>query len=232
MDTAGLFDADVAVAAALVDMCDQPLFPVERAAIANACPSRIAEFRAGRQCAHLALERLGLTATAIAASSARAPCWPAGVVGSISHTDEFAISAVARSQSYAGVGVDVEAAGELDASLVDLICGPVERAGMRMMSPGQARLQAKTIFSIKESVFKCQFPLTGVWLEFTDIEVAIAFDRTSFEAVLLRDAGPLRRGRIVCGRLRETEDYVLSSAWLRDLNMPCCGRRAQQASAA
>lgn len=217
MDTAGLFDTDVAVVAAPVGACQQPLFPSEHAAIANACPSRIAEFRAGRQCARLSFEQLGLAATAIPAGNARMPCWPSGVVGSISHTSRYAISAVTLSRGYSGIGVDVEAAGELDASLIDVICGPAERASMRTMSPGQARLEAKAIFSIKESVFKCQFPLTGVWLEFTDIEVAFASNRASFEATFLRDAGSFQQGHVVVGRVRETADYILSSAWMRDL---------------
>ena len=217
MDTEGLFDIDVAVVAASVDACDRPLFPSEHAAIANACPSRISEFRAGRQCARVALEQLGLEATTIPAGDARMPCWPSGFVGSISHTGQHAIATVARSQCYAGIGVDVEEPGELDASLVDLICGPAELASMRSMPSNQTRLQAKTIFSIKESVFKCQFPITGVWLEFTDIEVAIASNRASFEATFLRDARPFQRGHIVVGRVRETADYILSSAWLRDL---------------
>lgn len=214
---AGLFPGEVAVAAAPIALCSEPVFPAEHAAIRNAVASRQAEFRAGRQCARMAMGKLGLAAVAIPAGAGRVPFWPSGIVGSISHDSTYSIAAVARrSQGYRGIGIDIETAGELDEDLVDIVCTPLERASMRSLPPERARSHAKTIFSIKESVFKCQFPCTGVWLEFADLEVAIAPDRRSFEASFLRDAGALRHGGFIRGRLRETPDFVVSAAWLKE----------------
>lgn len=216
MDMAGLFPPDVAVAAAPIALCSEPVFTAERAAIENAVSSRQAEFRAGRQCARMAMKRLGMATVAIPAGASREPCWPPGIVGSISHDSLYCIAAVARrSRGYRGIGIDIEAAGGLDENLVDIVCTPAERMSMRAMTFVDAGLHAKAIFSIKESVFKCQFPFTGAWLEFTDLDVAIAPDRCNFEAVFLRDAGELRQGSVIGGRLRETADFVASVAWLK-----------------
>jgi 4'-phosphopantetheinyl transferase EntD len=213
---AQLFDEGVETAFMPVAKADEPLFSVELASIANACPSRVAEFRAGRQCARMALRNLGMDSVPIPSGPSREPRWPSGIVGSISHTDTCSVAAVARrSKGYSGIGIDVETPGELDEPLWDLVCTPRERASITGKTCSAAGLKAKAIFSIKESVFKCQFPVTGVWLEFTDIEVELSSDRSRFEAFFLRDAGSLRWGDKVRGCLLETPQFVLSSAWIR-----------------
>ncbi len=216
LETGGLFDVDVAIATAQVGAHMERLFPAERLFIASAAPARRAEFASGRHCARSALAQLGIPPTAIPNGPSREPLWPEGTVGSISHSGSTCLAVAAlRSRGYAGIGVDIEQAGELDETLVDLICTPDEMRAMGAMSRQQARAHAKMLFSIKESVFKCQFPMTGVWLEFTDVEVDLGPDARSYQAVLKRRAGPLRQGHRIGGRVRATADFVISSAWLR-----------------
>ena len=61
------------------------MFDAEARAVARAVPARRAEFAAGRRAAHRAMERLGVPAAPVAMGSDRAPVWPPGVIGSISH---------------------------------------------------------------------------------------------------------------------------------------------------
>ena len=67
---------------------NEGLLPEERGAVAKAVPKRVAQFTAGRVCARRALAQLGNTEPVpILMGEDRAPQWPAGYVGSISHTD-------------------------------------------------------------------------------------------------------------------------------------------------
>lgn len=216
LETGGLFDVDVAIVTAQVGAHMERLFPAERLVIASAAPARRAEFASGRHCARSALAQLGIPPTAIPSGPSREPLWPEDTVGSISHSGSTCLAVAAlRSRGYAGIGVDIEQAGELDETLLDIICTPDEMRAMGAMSRQQARAHAKILFSIKESVFKCQFPMTGVWLEFTNVEVDIGPDARSYEAALKRQAGPLRQGYRIGGKVRATADFVVSSAWLR-----------------
>jgi hypothetical protein len=64
--------------------------------MASAVPRRRAEFAAGRACARAALRRLGINGWPLLVGSKREPLWPAGVVGSITHTDGLVAAAVSR----------------------------------------------------------------------------------------------------------------------------------------
>jgi enterobactin synthetase component D len=101
----------------------------------------------------------------------RQPLWPPGLVGSITHAGGFALAAVARSSDLAAIGVDSEpligtAAGR---EIVGLV-GAAEQATL-LGRGGDDRLILTAIFSAKESLFKCLYPLVGVFFEPADAEV-------------------------------------------------------------
>src|SRR5260370_12098794 len=89
-----------------------PLSPVSRSrlpqALRYATQKRQREFLAGRWCAEEALQCLGAGSTHVAMAEDRTPIWPDGVVGSITHTDDFAAAAVAWAADIAWVGIDSE----------------------------------------------------------------------------------------------------------------------------
>ena len=64
-------------------------------------------FLLGRKTALLALMKIGLSAPVLRGNSDE-PLWPKGVVGSISHSGEFAICVVTNSKSIQGIGIDLE----------------------------------------------------------------------------------------------------------------------------
>ena len=73
----------------------------------RAVSRRVAEFHAGRFCAATALRALEVDG-AVATGADRAPIWPAGVVGSITHTNRFAAAAVALDTRARAIGLDTE----------------------------------------------------------------------------------------------------------------------------
>ncbi|WP_147114322.1 4'-phosphopantetheinyl transferase [Tateyamaria sp. syn59] len=141
------------------------LLPPERAATTGMIDTRLREFSAGRAAARQAMATLGLPPAAIPMQGNRAPHWPAGLFGSITHTSHAALAIVARSTAAQSIGIDLEEATPLPQDLWDVVLTPAERARTR---DGAI---AKRIFSAKEAAYKAQFPITEQPLEFTDMTI-------------------------------------------------------------
>ncbi len=130
----------------------------------RAVPQRVAEFASGRWCAEQALYRLGVAAGPVGLGLQREPLWPAGVVGSITHSGSLRAAAVAHAADIVALGIDVEVDHEFPAEVVGTVLTAQERAWL-------ARLPQLAAFSIKEAIFKAWFPRTGIWLDFLDVEL-------------------------------------------------------------
>ena len=137
------------------------LFPVEEAAVARAVAKRQRTFAAGRACARRAL---GLD-VAIEVGAGGAPIWPAGFVGSITHTDDDAAAVASRAMR--AIGIDLESFAHA-ARVPDLIATV---ATPRDTLPAHDRVAA-LVFSAKESIYKCLYPLGGHMIDFSDVDVA------------------------------------------------------------
>lgn len=146
------------------------LFPIERAAVLSAVPKRRAEFAAGRRAARAALIEFGLPGLPIPMAEDRAPVWPRGMTGSISHSEDSCIAVVAPSATTRAVGVDIEPLEGLDATLADEICSDQERKVLG----GDPAMAARRIFSAKEAAFKAQYPLSRTLFGFDALRVVQA----------------------------------------------------------
>jgi 4'-phosphopantetheinyl transferase EntD len=171
---------------ALPSDCDAALallHPAERSLVERAIPKRRREFAVGRQLARKLLGELGFEPQPLLRGSDRAPRWPAGVVGAISHDARECVAAVARIGRIRGVGLDVEPREELEPRLWRAICteGECERA-LTGSDPLPAGLRARAIFSAKESLYKCLHPTFGWPVGFHDVEVALDWETRSFRA--------------------------------------------------
>src|SRR5688500_10573337 len=83
---AALVPAGCCVSTGPDDALPDPLFPEEEKAVAGALERRRREFALGRMHARRALGSLGYPDVCIGVRHDRAPLWPAGIVGSITHT--------------------------------------------------------------------------------------------------------------------------------------------------
>src|SRR5690606_27349292 len=105
----------------------------------------------------------------------RSPRWPSDVVGSISHCRSRCVAVAAlKSDNFLSLGIDIEEAVELDENLYESICTAEELDDIRLLPQQRRGLAAKAIFSAKECIFKCQYPLTGLMLDFQDVSVKFA----------------------------------------------------------
>lgn len=146
------------------------LLPAESASIASREGKARAATGAGRHIAHGLLRCLECTSLAVPRGRHGEPLWPAGIVGSIAHDDEFAVAVAATAGMLGSVGVDIEPALPLPDDLLSVVITPGDRFGST-----DPRLGARILFTLKEAVYKAAFPLDGQVLGFEDI--AVDFDR-------------------------------------------------------
>ncbi|WP_392676436.1 4'-phosphopantetheinyl transferase [Streptomyces sp. LN785] len=177
-------------AVATVELYEDPpeswLYPEEEAYVSRAVESRRREFTTGRHCARAALARLGVPATAILKGERGAPCWPDGVVGSITHCAGYRAAAVARTADLVTVGIDAEPNEPLPAGILDTVSLPEERGRLTGLADALPEIAwDRLLFSAKESVYKAWFPLTGSWLGFEEADITVDPATDSFRARLL-----------------------------------------------
>ncbi|MDH3520263.1 MAG: 4'-phosphopantetheinyl transferase superfamily protein [Myxococcales bacterium] len=212
---ASLFPEDVIVVRATPEMEREPLHPAERAWAERLGENRRREFALGRACARRALARLGIEGFALLSGENRAPRWPPGVVGTLTHCRGFCAAAVARCGALVGLGLDAEPARPLSAPLVERITAEPERARLGALPAAPAVGWGTVLFTAKESLYKCYFPITGAFLGFRDAEIDLDPEAARFTARLCRDEKPSARGaRTFHGRYHIDEALVISAVAL------------------
>ena len=173
-----------------------PLWSAEAAASGRMRPNRLREFAAGRAAARAAMAQLGVPVAAIPMGPDRAPIWPEGVTGSISHCATAALAVVMASTGAGTIGVDIEEATGLDPDLWETVLTPTERDWVRTL-PRETQAQvAKRAFCAKEAVYKAQYPQTGRVIGFEDVELTP--HPTGFTATLAQTATPTAPVHIHC----------------------------------
>ena len=131
---AAVLPPSVRYAACTSDRTDVMLTPTEQATIAGAGPRRRAEFTTTRACAHDALAELGVAPAPVLPDADRCPTWPAGVVGSITHTQGYRAAAVASAHDVSCVGIDAEQNTPLPYAVTDLVLTQSEREHLQRMA--------------------------------------------------------------------------------------------------
>ena len=200
------------------------LWPEERRAMARATPPRRAEFAAGRAAARAALRGIGLLPFAIPMAADRAPVWPRGVVGSITHHGGDCLAIVARNQWLAGLGLDLEARAELPGDLWPEVLTAPELAWLALQDQPDRGLLARIIFSAKEATYKALYPITGRVVGFDAMTIRPDPDSCRFRARLAIGFGAFARGTLLHGHILQDGAHVLTALALPHLAE--CGRNA------
>lgn len=187
-DTIGLgslLPRGVVAVEALGSIAPDALLAAEHAVVAKAVESRRSEFARGRSCARRALTMLGGVPSPILSDDKRAPIWPPGVVGSITHCRDYCGAALANADRWSSIGIDAEVLRSLEPGVERRIILPAEQRHLEELDP--AIPWECVVFSVKEAFYKAWFPLTRRWLDFHDVEVRLDPARWRFEATLLVD---------------------------------------------
>jgi len=164
------------------------LFPEEEKVIAHAVHARRRDYAAVRSCARACLERLGYPPAPILPGVGGAPCWPAGVRGSMTHCPGYAAAAVGPLRRISGIGIDAEPDMPLPDGVLDLVATPAEHDHLAVIQPEpDSPNWDRLLFSAKEAVYKTWFPLVGEWLDHQDAQIHFRPQDRTFTARLSRD---------------------------------------------
>jgi len=118
----------------------------------------------------------------------RSPVWPTGAAGSITHSGGYCFAAIARTDSVS-IGLDAEVIGHVTADVAEIVTSPNERRWIADVH--EPDLMTTVLFAVKEALYKAQHPVTGAWLDFTDVEVTPRRDSTPLRLELVAHVAPV-----------------------------------------
>lgn len=193
----------------LFDRLDIPCPPKLYRAVAR----RKADFLAGRAMALAAMTCLDLPPQPVGNAANRAPIWPDGVTGSLSHARGRCACLLSRNTRLT-FGVDTEAIAEnrtLTAILTETL-SPAERQTITQ-GPFPAATNATLAFSAKEALFKALYARVGHHFGFDAAELCAAPSQGGLSLQLTTDlADGLSRGQRFDLHHSLTKTHVLT--WL------------------
>jgi 4'-phosphopantetheinyl transferase EntD len=183
-----------------VDLAPAYPFAEEADLVVGMIDSRRREFLTARRCAHEALLALGREPTPILRDRDRAPVWPSGVTGSITHCSGYRAAAAAEARQVHALGIDAEPHRELAPGVRDLVLGRGERPRVAELEQTEPAVSWATVtFCAKEAFYKAWFPSGRHWLDFQDVEIRFEPGDRSFVARVITNhaAGVCMTGRYV-----------------------------------
>jgi 4'-phosphopantetheinyl transferase EntD len=186
------------------------LLPVEQAQIAAAAENRRREYAAVRELARALLSEFGQPPRPIPSLPSRAPQFPPGFVGSLSHGAGRALAVMARERDLLSIGCDIEPRDPLPAGVADHVLRPSERAAIQDHPAWFDRL----VFSAKEAAFKAQHGLGGGFPELHEIAITADVKGSGLIAELCVETGPLPRGTHFTGIACIADDWIATFVWL------------------
>lgn len=206
-----LFPTGTSIAWSASPRAVEELLPTETGATEGMAAARRQAYAQGRWCAHRALAQLGLPDAAVQTGEQRAPLWPPGITGSIAHCAGRAIAVAARLEVAGSVGVDMEETGDLEAGVLELICTPAEH---EWLEHARDATLARSLFAIKESIYKCLWSRVRRFIEFQEVEIDLDLSRQSYRA---RATGPGLDASTVAaiqGAYLQIDELLFASAYL------------------
>ncbi|MGP9788718.1 4'-phosphopantetheinyl transferase family protein [Roseinatronobacter sp. NSM] len=163
-------------------------------AIEQVAATRAREFAAGRAAARNAMEQLGHTPRPVLQGDDRAPIWPSGLVGSITHTSHDALAVVTDDPAILALGLDIEPATPLEPSLWPVVCTQNDMLWLAGLGPTQRGHFAKLLFSAKEAVYKAQYQLSRCLIDFHALDLLPDLGSGRFTATLRQDVPQFASG--------------------------------------
>jgi len=147
--------------------------------MSRAVQKRKAEYIAGRYCARKSLAAININNQTVESSEDRAPIWPQGVIGSITHSSGYASAVVAKKGELRGIGIDSEKCikDKTSRNISSHILTENETFEANTHVAANEHLYLTLVFSAKESIYKCLNPLVKQFFDFKHAE--IHFDRES-----------------------------------------------------
>lgn len=144
------------------------------------------EFLFGRMAAHQALSHLSekFQECSIRKGEQGQPLWPENSIGSITHSDTWAIAAAAQPNGIKTIGIDLQSFKRpLRYDISKYVCQESETLWAKEIE-SKSHERIISIFSAKESIYKAIFPLHQHRLRFKDIALSWKDELQGFSALI------------------------------------------------
>ena len=150
------------------------------------------------------------------ADADRAPQWPPGFVGSITHSARFAAVAVMPQSMARAVGIDAEGILTADQQLlVRQFCAVDDELDALLRGASSlSEAQILTLcFSAKEAVFKCLYPLVKRYFDFTCVRIVAVDEAMNLLSIQVLDAEIARYAdaSVLTGSFQFAEGHVFTA---------------------
>ena len=206
-----LFPPEAVIVEADKEMWNMPLSPEEETLIKSAVEKRKREFRAGRHAAHRALAQLDAPKRPLLRGDKREPLWPTGYLGSITHCRDACVAVCAKTEDMISLGVDVEPLKPLPEGVEQYVHTPEDKRTMAK----NGSLPERLIFSAKESLYKCYYPLLGQFIGFQEVSLAIDVHEQTFQFTPAEDCTTPFPGEFAFhGRYLVEENHLYTGCFL------------------
>lgn len=161
----------------------------------GAMPARLAEYSAGRAAVRAALQNPDQP---ILTGPDRAPVWPRGLVGSITHCAGLCLAIVGKCEFYQGLGLDAEPDVPLEPGLWTTIL-----RGDEVVSDHHSALAH---FVAKEAAYKAQYGISKRLFGFSTLR--LTFEKDRFQAEFVEPIPPFAKGTCLGGQILRTGGYL------------------------
>jgi enterobactin synthetase component D len=147
------------------------------ASLERAVLKRKAEYLAGRRVALEALRKAGAEVSDMGIGPMRAPDWPSGYTGSITHSNNVAAAIAVPAGEVEGAGIDLEkvASPKSVSAIRQVVLSPAEEEALAPLVLRFGQPTAVTVaFSAKESFYKATAAAVGRIFEFDAVRITSA----------------------------------------------------------
>ncbi|MBE2288105.1 MAG: 4'-phosphopantetheinyl transferase superfamily protein [Chitinophagaceae bacterium] len=168
------------------------LLPLETEIAAAYGSKRLSDFCTGRYCLRSCTNILGFNGE-IPIGERGMPILPPGIVGTVSHSKVLSGAVAASTNDFQSVGLDIESNGRINREMWHLLFNDNESEFLMTLSAEDQVLTATKYFSAKEAFYKMQYPISGMYLDFHDVEMLPDNGETMLLR-LLSNAGPFKKG--------------------------------------
>lgn len=131
---------------------------------------RFADFCTGRYCLRKSIAPYNFTGDILIGDRGM-PLLPDHITASLSHSKKLCGAVASLKQNNISLGIDIETNGRVHEEMWRLLFTPKETTYLSAQNKVNSDLLSTVFFSMKEAYYKMQFPLTGVYLDFPEVEI-------------------------------------------------------------
>ena len=190
-----------------IDVVSDDIFNLYKNEIFQFGDKRKKEYLKSRELAHSLFSEIGISDFILLNDDKRAPIWPSGIVGSISHSSGFAIVAISKDHKSIGIDLEKIMSDERSEKLKDQFLTEEEIKINQL----DFNLFSTIVFSAKESLFKLIYPLCREYFGFHSAKIREITDSGFSIELKSQSTSVSKFNGLYQGKWQKLDDIILTS---------------------